>query len=85
MSILNARGAGRLARTTPETAVNVRFKRHRIKREALFLHGAHQVDATARTVVLIAGDDVSRTGLETKAAVNAGQDFFFFYLEGPSK
>ena len=85
MPVLNACRTGRFARTTPETSVDVCFKSERIDREALFLHGTHQVNATARTVVLIAGDDVSRTGLETKTAVNAGQDFFFFSLEGPSE
>ena len=78
MPVFNARGTSGFAGTTPEATVDMSFKSHRINRKALFLHGTHQVNATARTIVLIARDDVGGTGLEAKPTMNAGEDFFFF-------
>src|SRR5207302_244679 len=45
----------------------------RLRGEAALLDGAHQVDATARAVILVARLDVSRAGFEAQAAVNARQ------------
>jgi hypothetical protein len=85
LAILHTGRTRRFTRATSKAAIDVLFKRARLKREALLLYRAHQIDAPARTVVLIARRDVRRAGFETKPAVNTGQDFFLFSSESFSE
>ena len=73
LTVLNPRRTYRLARATAETAIDMIFKRGRIDGQAPFFDRAHQVDAPARTVILIAGSNISGAGFETQATVNAGE------------
>ena len=61
-----------------ETAIDVVFKSQRGDGQSLFLDGAHEIDAATRTIILVAGGHISRTGFQTEPAVNTGEDFFFF-------
>jgi hypothetical protein len=85
LAVLHAGGTRRLARATSKAAIDMLFKRGRLKRETLLLNRAHQIDAPTRTVILITRRDVRRTGFETKPAVNTGQDFFLFSSESFSE
>ena len=78
MAVLDPGGTGRFASATTETAIYMSFKGQRINRETLLFDSPHQVDTPTRTVVLIAGDDISRTGFEAQPTMNAGENFFFF-------
>jgi len=64
VSVFNSRRADRLASTATETSIDVEFKRSRVGREFAFLDRAHQVNAAARTVILVAGQRVRRTSFE---------------------
>ena len=81
MSIFNSRGTRRLSGAATETAIDMVFKSKRRDRQSLFLHGAHEIDAAARAVVLIARYHVSRTSFQTEPAMNARENFFFFACE----
>ena len=85
LPVFHASGTRRFARATTETAIDMRLERRRLNRQTRFFDCAHQVEAAARAVVLVAGGYVSRTGLQTKPAVNAGQKFFFFGGESISE
>ena len=45
------------------------------EREASILHGAHEMDATARRIVFVAGFEIGRAGGKAEAAVNARERF----------
>src|SRR2546423_3626581 len=81
MSVLNSRRTCRFTGATTETAIDVGLKRRRIRLQPPFLHRAHQVDATARTVIFIRGRHVGWTRFETQPAVNTGENLFFFVSE----
>ena len=85
MSILNAGRAGSFARPAAETAIDVRLKCLRCFGEPALFDRAHQVDAPARTVILIGGGDVRGTSFETKPAMNAGKDLLLFASESSSQ
>jgi len=85
LAILNAGRTGRLACATTEAAIDVLFKRWRLDRKTLLFDGTHQIDATTRAVILITRRYVSRTGFQTKPAVNTGEKFFFFASEDRSE
>lgn len=53
----------------------------RAGREPFLLNRAHQVDAPARPIILVAGNDVSGAGFQTKPAVNTSENFLFFARE----
>jgi hypothetical protein len=78
LPVLNARRARALARAATEAAVDVSCKRRRRHAQALLFDGAHQVDATARAVVLVARMHVGRARFEAQAAMNARQQFVLF-------
>jgi hypothetical protein len=54
------------------------FERRGVALEPAFTNSAHQIKASARSVVFIAGDYVSRTCFEAKPAVNASEKFVSF-------
>src|SRR2546429_5973487 len=81
ISILNSRGTCRFAGATAETAIDVRLKRQRIRLQPPFFYRAHQVDATARTVILIRGCNVGWTRFKAQPAMNTGENLFFFVSE----
>jgi hypothetical protein len=85
LAILDSGGTDLLTRTTTQTTIDVPLECGRVARESAFTDSAHQVKPAARSVVFIAGDYVSRTSFETQAAVNAGEQFFFFSLESRSQ
>src|SRR5258707_5432449 len=82
LPVLHAGGTRRFARAATQTTIDMGFKRRRLNRQTLFLDRAHQVKASARAVVLVAGGYVSWTGFQTKTAMNASEKFFFFGGEG---
>ena len=85
LAILDSRGTDLLTGTTTQTTIDVSLECGRVAREPAFTDSAHQVKPAARSVVFIAGDYVGRTGFETQAAVNAGEQLFFFSLESRSQ
>lgn len=85
MAVFNSRRTCRFTRATAETTIDVRLEGKRISGEPLLLHGAHQVDASTRTVVFISRDDVRRTGFEAKATVHTSENFFFFAGESAAE
>src|SRR2546427_12082197 len=77
-AVFNPRGTHRLARTAPETTINMRFKRRRLNCQSPFLNRPHQIYAPTRTIILVTSRNVSWTGLQTESTVNAGENFLFF-------
>ena len=78
LSVLNTGGADRLASPAAKAAINMELERRRIRREFIFLNRAHQVDASARAVVLVASEDVGGTGLEAETAMHTCKELLFF-------
>ncbi len=78
LAILNAGRTRRFAGTTTEAAIDVTFKRRRFNRQPAFFDSAHQINAPARAVVFVAGDDVGGAGFQTKPTMHAGKNFFLF-------
>src|SRR5438067_8488454 len=70
ISVLNSRRTCRFTRATTQTAIDVRLKRQRIRLQSSFLHGAHEVDATAWAIILIRGRNVEWTRFETMTTMN---------------
>ena len=70
-----------LASAAAEAAVNMFFECVGSISESIFGDGSHQVESSSRSVVLVAGDDVSWTRLETEATVNTGDQLLFFSRE----
>lgn len=85
LAILDSRWTDLLTGTTTQTTIDVTLECGRVGREPAFTDGAHQVKPAARSVVFISGDYVGRTSFETQAAVDAGEQFFFFSLESRSQ
>ena len=81
LAIFNAGRTRGFTRAATQAAINMSFKRERSDRKPSFFHRAHQVDAPAGTVILVAGRYVSGTRFQTEAAMNAGEDLFFFSRE----
>jgi hypothetical protein len=77
IAIFNASRAYLFTGSTTKTAVDVILKSLRVHRQPSFIDCSHEINATARAVVFIAGRDVRGTGLETQAAMNAGENLFF--------
>jgi hypothetical protein len=50
------------------------FERRRIRREFVFLNRTHQVDSPAWAIVLVAGEDIGGTSLETETAMHTGKE-----------
>ena len=70
LAVLHARRAGGFACAAVETEVQV-MADLLAQTEAAVGDGAHQVDASARAVVLIRGFDIRRAARGAEAAVNA--------------
>jgi hypothetical protein len=85
LAILDSGRTDLLTGATTQTTIDVPLECGRVVRESAFTDSAHQVKPAARSVVFIAGDYVSRTSFETQAAVDAGEQFFFFSLESRSQ
>ena len=81
MSVFDSRGTRGFTRATSQTAIDVGAKRIRRVRQAALLDRAHQVDATARTVILVGCHNVRWTGFQAEAAMNAGEDLFLLACE----
>ena len=75
--VLNSGRADLFARAATEATIDVRAKRVGSVLQSSFRNGAHQVQPPAWPIVLVAGDYIGRTGLETEAAMNAREQFFF--------
>jgi hypothetical protein len=75
LPVLDARRTRALARAATKAAIDVSCKRSGRRAQALLLDGAHQVDTTARAVVLVARVHVGRARFEAQAAVNTRQQF----------
>ena len=78
MSVFNSGGTRGFARPTAKATIDVRAKRIRRVRQAALLDRAHEIDATARTVILVRRHNVRGTGFQTEAAMNAGENLFLF-------
>ncbi len=85
LAILDSGGTYLLTGSTTQTTIDVTLECRRVAREPAFTDSPHQVKPAARSVVFIAGDYVGRTSFETQAAVNAGEQLFFFSLESRSQ
>jgi hypothetical protein len=81
LAILDARRTDLLAGAATETAIDVTFECSGVVFEPALSDRAHQVEAAARSIVLIASDDVGRARFQAQAAVNAGQQFVLFTFE----
>lgn len=75
-AILDATGAGGFAGAAAEAKIDVPDGSV-FEGKAAVLEGAHYINATAWGVIFIAGFEVSGTGPEAEAAMNAGQRFCF--------
>jgi hypothetical protein len=78
MAVLDAGRTRALARTATETTIDVARKGRRRRAEPPFFHRAHQVEASTRAVVLIAGMHIGRARFEAEAAVNTREKFILF-------
>ena len=85
LPILNSSRTNRLACAATQAAIDVGSEGSRIAGEFSFLNRAHEVDASARAVVFIAGKRVSRTSFETEAAMHAREKLLFFSSETRSE
>ena len=72
--VANTGRADGLASATTETSIDVKCERGIARFEATLSDGAHQVDSTARRVVLIAEQLVGGTRGQAEAAVYTGED-----------
>ena len=72
-SILNSCRTDALAGATTQASVDVIVEGRRGCRQPAFFDGPHQVDTPTRTVIFVAGGDVSRAGLKAESAVNTSQ------------
>ena len=70
-AIADAGRADRLAAATAEAGVEVRDQRLVIRAQLSALERAHEEDAPARTVRLVAGGEVGRTGGQAEPAMHA--------------
>jgi hypothetical protein len=71
MRVVDLHGARRHARQAGQAAIEM-MHRFGVGRTALFQHGADQIDAAARRVVLVAGQHIGRAGRGAEAVVHAG-------------
>jgi hypothetical protein len=71
-SIRDSRGADGLAGAAAEAAPQMQCQRGVVRRDVAALERAHQLDASARPVRLVAGREVRGAGLQAEAAVDAG-------------
>ena len=72
MSVADPGGTDRLAPAAAETAVEVKRERWVVRGEGAALESAHQLDATAGAVGLVAGGEEGGASLKAEAAVDAG-------------
>lgn len=72
-AILDARRAGGLAGQTGQATIDMRDGLG-VRCAAALQHGTHQIDATARRVVLVTEQHISRTGLRTEAMAHTALD-----------
>ncbi len=70
-AIRHARRARRLTRATAETTVEMRGERVVVERERAVDRSAHEHDAAARRIVLVAEREIGGTRLQAEAAVHA--------------
>lgn len=61
------------------------FERRRIRREFVFLNGAHQIDSSSWTIVLVAGEDIGGAGFKAETAVHTGKELMFLRGNGAGK
>ena len=81
LAILDASGTDLLAGAAAEATIYMTFESRRVACETALTNGAHQVEAPARPVVFITRNHIGRTSFKTQAAMNAGEQFFFFPLQ----
>jgi hypothetical protein len=74
-----------LASSAAKTAINVTLKSRGFICEPAFTDSPHQVESSARPIVLIASDDVGGASLETEATVYAREKFVFVAGDGSGK
>jgi len=64
LTVLNTRRTHLFARATAKTPIDVRAKRRRRVFKSSFRHGAHEIEPSAWSIILVAGDYVGGTRLE---------------------
>lgn len=80
-SIADACRTSRFARSAAEAEIDMPGKSLRIRRQSPFSDGAHEIDPSARTVILIAELQICRAGGETQTAMNAAEQFIRFGIK----
>src|SRR5205823_7474556 len=70
LAVLDAGRARALASATAETAIDVLLEGRRVGGQTPFLDGAHQIDAPARPVVLVARVHIRRASLKAQPAMH---------------
>src|SRR5262245_3095244 len=80
-SIADACRTSRFARSAAETEIDMPGKSLRIRRQSPFSDGAHEIDPSARTVVLIAEVQICGAGGKTQAAMHAADQFIHFRVK----
>src|SRR5208283_1511747 len=76
MHVMDARGTGRHAAQARETAIEM-MRRARIGRPVVLEHLLDEIDAAARTIEFVAGQEKGRAGRRAEAAMHAGAKDFF--------
>ena len=77
MTVFNSRGAHLFAGSAPKTSIDVSLESVRVVSESSLADRAHQIQATAWSIVFITGDDVGRTSFKAQAAVNTCEQLLF--------
>ena len=78
VSVFNSGGTRGFTRATSETPIDVCAKGVRRVWQAPFLNRSHEVDTTARTVILVRCHNVRRARFQAEAAMYAGENLFLF-------
>jgi hypothetical protein len=81
LSVFNAGRTYGFTSPAAQATVDVSFKGGGGIGKTSFGYSSHQIDAAARSVILVTGGDVRWASLETEAAMDARKQFLFMRRE----